>query len=126
MLRKFTYLAALAFLLVGVIGFFPLGKTILGPITTSHNLLHLGTGLVALCSAYQKPTLMATFFNIFSCLYFAVAILGHVFNGNIFNLLIVQAPLDNYLHLAIAISLFVVVTIITRLFSKKELIDNNE
>jgi Domain of unknown function (DUF4383) len=119
MLRKFTYFVSLAFLLVGMIGFFPIGKAILGPITTSHNLLHLGTGLVALYVAYQKPALTATFFNVFSCIYFAVAILGHIFNGNIFNLLFVQPPADTYLHMAIAIVLFAVVTTITRFFSKK-------
>jgi hypothetical protein len=68
MLRRFTYFAALAFLLVGAIGFSPIGKVILGSITTSHNLLHLNTGLVALYVAYQKPTLTATFFKVFSCI----------------------------------------------------------
>lgn len=119
MLRKFTYFTALAFLLVGAIGFYPIGKAILGPITTSHNLLHLGTGLVALYVAYQKPALTTIFFKVFSCIYFTIAIFGHIFNGNIFNLLIVQPPTDTYLHTAIAIVLFAVVTIITRVFAKK-------
>jgi hypothetical protein len=113
-LSKFTYFAAVAFVIVGTIGFFPIGKAILGPISTSHNLLHLGTGLVALYVGYQKRSMMAMFFNGFAGLYFAVAILGHIFNGNIFSLLIVQPPIDTYLHLVIAIGLFAVLTIVTR------------
>lgn len=118
MLKKFTYLAAVAFLVVGTIGFFPIGKDILGPISPSHNLLHLGTGIAALYVANQTRSLMAMFFNSFAGLYFAVAILGHIFNGNIFNLLIVQPPLDTYLHLVIAVALFAVVTMITRFSGK--------
>lgn len=94
MLKKFTYLAAVAFLVVGTIGFFPIGKDILGPISPSHNLLHLGTGIAALYVANQTRSLMAMFFNSFAGLYFAVAILGHIFNGNIFNLLRTYALTD--------------------------------
>jgi Domain of unknown function (DUF4383) len=126
MLRKFTYFTAISFLLVGAIGFFPIGQVILGPISISHNLLHLGTGLVALYVAYRKPALTATFFKVFSCIYFAIAIFGHILNGNIFNLLFVQPPIDTYLHMAIAIALFAAMTIITRFFGKKELIKNNK
>jgi Domain of unknown function (DUF4383) len=110
MLRKFTYLFGVAFTLVGIAGFLPNGHEILGVkahhITVFHNLVHLSTGLTALYFAYKKPTLLTTYFTVFSPFYFSLGILGFIFNGNIFNLILVEAA-DNLLHMAVAMIGFI-------------------
>lgn len=121
MLKKFTYLSGFLLVLVGVLGFLPNAHKILGvqphQITVFHNLVHLITGLGAIYFAPQKTSLIKTYFNILGYVYFALGILGFVFNGNIFNLIIVE-PLDNFLHLSIAILGFSVGTIVPRFFGK--------
>ncbi len=121
MLRKFAYLSGSLLVLVGILGFLPNAHKILGvqphQITVFHNLVHLITGLGGVYFASRKTSLIKTYFNILGCVYFVLGILGFIFNGNIFNLLIVE-PLDNFLHLSIAILGFSVGTIIPRFFSK--------
>lgn len=121
MLKKFTYLLGLVFTLVGAAGFLPNGHEVLGvkahQITIPHNLLHLSTGLGAIYFAYKKPWLIEKFFTSFGCCYFVVGILGVVLNGNIFNLIIVE-PIDNSLHIVIAVLCFVVGFVIPRFFHK--------
>jgi Domain of unknown function (DUF4383) len=123
MLRTFTYLFGLAFTLVGVAGFLPNGHEILGvkahQITLFHNFVHLSTGLSALYFAYQKPALITAYFTVFSPFYFSLGILGFLFGGNIFNLILVE-PVDNLLHMAVAALGFVVGVILPRLLSKRK------
>jgi Domain of unknown function (DUF4383) len=122
MLKKFTYFFGLAFTFIGIAGFLPNGHAIIGvklhQITAFHNLIHLSTGLSAFYYAYQKPELIKTYFTIFAPFYFALGVFGFIFNGNIFNLVIVE-PIDNILHIVIAILCFFVNTIIPNLISKK-------
>jgi Domain of unknown function (DUF4383) len=122
MLRKFTYLFGALFTFVGTAGFLPNGHEILGVksdhVTAFHNLIHLSTGLSAFYCAYKKPVLIETYFTYFAPFYFLLGILGFVFNGNIFNLVIVEAA-DNSLHMAIAILSFIVGVIIPKFVSKK-------
>jgi Domain of unknown function (DUF4383) len=124
MLKKFTYLFGLAFTFVGIAGFLPDGNAIIGvkshQITAFHNLIHLSTGLSAFYFAHQKPRLINTFFTVFAPFYFALGVLGFIFNGNILNLVIVE-PIDNILHIAIAVLCFVIGTIIPNFISKKRI-----
>jgi hypothetical protein len=124
MLRKFTYLSGLILVLVGAVGFLPNAHEILGvephEVTVFHNFIHLITGLGAIYFAYKKPSLIKTYFNILGSVYLTFSIIGFAFNNNIFNLIIL-APLDNFLHLSIAILSFAIGTIIPKLFSKKSL-----
>jgi Domain of unknown function (DUF4383) len=121
MLKKFTYLCGLAFTFVGIAGFLPNGHEIIGvkphQITAFHNLIHLSSGLSAFYFAYQKPGLINTFFTVFAPFYFALGVLGFIFNGNIFNLVIVES-IDNIFHMAIGALCFVVGTIVPRFFGK--------
>jgi Domain of unknown function (DUF4383) len=122
MLKKFTYLFSLAFTLVGIAGFLPNGHAIIGvqahQITAFHNLIHLSTGLSAFYFISQKPSLINTYFTVFAPFYFALGVLGFVFNGNIFNLVIVE-PIDNLLHMVIATLCFIVGAVIPRFVRKK-------
>lgn len=124
MLKKFTYLSGLILVLVGSVGFLPNGHEILGvqphQITVFHNFIHLITGLGAIYFAYKKPSFIKTYFNILGSVYLTFSIIGFAFKNNIFNLIIL-APLDNFLHLCIAILSFAVGTIIPKLFVKKKL-----
>jgi len=73
-------------LLVGIFGFVPplapegllFGIFAVGPV---HNLVHLGTGIVALAVGVMGPGPSRTFFQVFAVIYGAVAILG-LFYGN--------------------------------------------
>jgi Domain of unknown function (DUF4383) len=122
MLRKFTYLFSLAFTLVGLAGFLPNGHAIIGvephQITAFHNLIHLSTGLSAFYFVSQKPGLLNTYFTVFAPFYFALGVLGFVFNGNMLNLVIVE-PIDNILHMAIAALCFIVGAVIPQFVSEK-------
>ena len=122
MLKKFTYSFGLILVLVGAVGFLPNSYKFLGvephQVTIFHNFIHFITGLGAIYFAYKKPSLIKTYFNIFGCVYLTFSILGFAFNNNIFNLIIL-APLDNFLHLSIAILSFAIGTIIPKLFGKK-------
>ena len=122
MLKKFTYLSGLILVLVGVVGFLPNAHKILGTkphqITVFHNFIHLITGLGAIYFAYKKTSLIKTYFNILGSVYLTFSIIGFAFDNNIFNLIIL-APLDNFLHLFIAVISFAVGTIIPNFFGKK-------
>jgi hypothetical protein len=122
MLKKFTYLFGVAFTFVGLAGFLPNGHAIIGvkshQITAFHNVIHLSTGLSAFYFAYQKPGLIRTYLTVFAPFYFALGVLGFIFNGNIFNLVIVE-PIDNFLHMMIATLCFVVGLVIPNLMREK-------
>lgn len=119
MLRKFTYLFGVAFTFVGIAGFLPNGHEIIGVkahhITAFHNLVHLGTGLSSLYFAYKKPAFLTDYFMVFSPFYFSLGILGFIFKGNIFNLILVEDA-DNILHMAVAIIGFIAGVLMPKFF----------
>ncbi|MDR7074254.1 DUF4383 domain-containing protein [Fictibacillus barbaricus] len=97
MASKFVKVLGIVFLILGVVGFF-LPMEGIFHLTTSHNIVHLASGIIALImsSSEAKSILYA---KVFGAVYLLVAILGlfmHDFAGIMFMIA------TNILHFVIA------------------------
>lgn len=95
--KNFAKILGVLFVLTGIIGFFfPFGKVF--DLTTTHNIVHLATGIIALLvSGSEKNS--AAFSKIFGFIYLLVAILG-LFTHNFIGIHFLTG--DNILHFVIA------------------------
>jgi uncharacterized membrane protein HdeD (DUF308 family) len=97
MASKFVKVLGIVFIILGVVGFF-LPMEGLFHLTTSHNIVHLASGVVALImSSSEAKSVM--FAKVFGFIYLLVAILGlfmHDFAGVMF------MAATNVLHFIIA------------------------
>jgi len=104
-LKCFAALFGLVFVVVGILGFVPAltpNGLLLNVfmVDNLHNIVHLGTGIIALLAA-TKEHLSRLFFQVFGIIYAVVAILGFFLKGNM--MLMQMNAADNWLHLGIAI-----------------------
>jgi len=107
---KFSWLLAVVFLLIGILGFFPnslFGEEALFHADTMHNVVHLLTGLIALIVAMNGTQASVLFLRIFGVVYLLVAVLGFLMIGTgeyvkLFGLAEVNAA-DNWLHLVLGV-----------------------
>ncbi len=105
--QKLAKLFGIVFILIGILGFIPgvtTGNHLFGifEVDVLHNIIHLGTGLIAL---WAMSTLANSrlFFKVFGVVYGAVTVLGLMATGgNVLGLITVNMA-DNLLNLVIAI-----------------------
>lgn len=112
MLKILAVLFGLAFIIFGILGFLPDFKTngllfgyfMVNPV---HNLIHLGTGVIALICGLASNMASKLFFILFGLVYLGLAIYGFYTGSTMVLDLVAINSADNFLHLGIAIvSLF--------------------
>ena len=90
-------------LLVGVIGFFT-PTVLLFDVNTTHNIVHVVSGILGLLAGLTVGGSYAKAFNIvFGIVYGLVALLGLLSVTAVVDLLVLNAA-DNFLHLVIAVA----------------------
>jgi len=104
LVKPLTWILGLVLTLVGVAGFFiPAGSLLLiFEVDTTHNVIHLLSGVIALGAAAKNEAAAALYLKLFGAVYVLVTVLGFTMAGDILGLFHVNMA-DNYLHLAIAV-----------------------
>ncbi len=102
MVRPFSTILGIVLILIGIAGFFVDGNLLWFQVDTIHNIVHLGSGVVALLAASMGSSYARLYLIIFGAVYGLVAIIG-VISGSIVGLFEVNTP-DNLLHTVIAAS----------------------
>lgn len=107
MATTLTWVLGLVLTLVGVLGFF--NDPVLGIFETdsTHNLIHLISGLVGLFAASKGATLSRQYLIVFGLVYAVVAVLGFMSGTDVLGLITINTA-DNYLHTAIAAACLIV------------------
>lgn len=105
-LRLWGVLFGIAFVAAGVMGYMPAfvpdGKLFgIFEVDSMHNMVHAGSGIVALLAAAASVAYCRLYFRVFGIVYGIVAIAGFLLAGNLMVMHVNMA--DNYLHLGIAI-----------------------
>lgn len=108
MLKLLAVLFGLTFIVIGIIGFLPDFKTNdllfgLFKVNPVHNLIHLGTGVIALLCGLGSRKSSKLFFILFGFIYLAIAIYGFYTGSEMMFDLIAVNQADNFLHLGIAL-----------------------
>lgn len=101
LVKPLTGILGLVLTVAGVAGFFVSGSLLGFEVDTTHNIIHLLSGLVALWAFNTSQSYSRTYLIIFGLVYALVTVLGFAMNGDILGLFTVNAA-DNYLHLVIA------------------------
>lgn len=102
LVKSVTWILGIVLLLVGLLGF--VNNPILGifEVDTTHNVIHLLSGIVALIAVSTSESYARLFLIVFGIVYALVTILGFAMGGDILGLFHTNTA-DNYLHAAIAI-----------------------
>jgi len=107
MLQKFSWLLAIVFIVVGVLGFVP-GVTTSGyflgifEVDTLHNIIHLVSGLAFLWAAVSAEKTARMVFQVFGVVYAAVAVVGLIQGGTVLGLISTNMA-DHILHAVLAV-----------------------
>lgn len=107
MLRTISKIFGLVLLAIGVLGFIP-GATpdddLLGVfhVDTLHNIIHLGSGAVALWAGFTSRKASRVYFQVFGLIYALVALLGLVYADEDILGLLANNTADTWLHVVIA------------------------
>lgn len=107
MIKKLSWIFAVVFLLVGILGFVP-GITsdghLLGifQVDTLHNIIHLVSGLVFLYAATAGAGMARTVFKVFGVVYALVAVIGLVQGDTVLGLIGTNMA-DHVLHVVLAV-----------------------
>ncbi len=107
LVKPLTGILGLVLTLVGVAGFFVPGMLLIFEVNTTHNIVHLASGLIGLFAFNSSQSASRTFLIIFGLVYGVVAILGFMMGGEILGFFHANEA-DNYLHLAISAACLVV------------------
>ena len=107
LVRPVTQLLGVVLTLVGIAGFFMGDMVLIFEVNTIHNIVHIGSGILALWAATAGKERM--FLLAFGIVYALVAAVGFLQGGDIFGLFHANTA-DNYLHAAIAVVCIVVGT----------------
>lgn len=105
-IQTWAWVFAVVLLVVGILGFVP-GITMDGhllgifAVDTTHNIVHLVTGLAALAAAMTSAANARLFFRVFGVIYAIVAVLGFIQGDMVLGLFVVNMA-DHLLHLVIA------------------------
>jgi hypothetical protein len=90
-------------LLVGLWGFFSSGMVLGFAVNTTHNIVHLVSGVILLWAGFGNKGASAPLWNkIFGLVYLVVAVLGLLSVGFVVDLLALNSA-DNWLHLVIGV-----------------------
>lgn len=105
-MKTWAMVFGVVFLAVGVLGFVPgisQDGMLLGlfEVDTTHNVIHLVSGILALAVATVATGYARLYFQVFGVVYALVTVLGFV-QGTVLGLFTVNMA-DNVLHLAIAV-----------------------
>lgn len=101
LVKPLTGILGLVLTLAGIAGFFVSGMLLMFEVNTTHNIVHLASGLIGLFAFNSSQSASRTFLILFGLVYGAVTILGFTMGGDILGLFMVNDA-DNWLHLAIA------------------------
>lgn len=101
LVKPLTGILGLVLTIVGIAGFFVSGSLLGFMVDTTHNIIHLLSGLVALWAFNTSQAYSRIYLIVFGLVYALVTVLGFAMNGDILGLFQVNTA-DNYLHLAIA------------------------
>jgi hypothetical protein len=104
--KPLAWLLGVVLTLVGLAGFFVDGQLLYFEVDTTHNLIHLASGLAALFAASKGPAASRLYLLVFGAVYALVTVLGF-WKGSVLGLISVNAA-DNWLHLAIAAASLIV------------------
>ena len=106
LVKPLTGILGLVLTIVGIAGFFTPGMLLEFQVDTTHNIVHIASGLVGLF-AYNSSQLYSRWYLIlFGLVYGAVTVLGFM-GGDILGLFMVNMA-DNYLHLGISAACLIV------------------
>lgn len=97
-----TGLLGVAFIVFGILGFVIGSPLYVFEVGTVHNILFIGSGLVALICAGMSYNSAKWYLILFGLVYGVLTILGFVNDGNILSIIHTNEA-DNYLHLGIAV-----------------------
>ena len=90
-------------LLIGVLGFFMNGSVMMFAVNSTHNIIHIISGLILVWAGFASGGQNSKTANIiFGIVYLLVAIAGFVNMTSIIDLLALNAA-DNWLHLLIGV-----------------------
>ncbi len=98
--KPVTWILGVVFVVVGVAGFLTDGNLLGFQVDSTHNIVHIVSGVVALLAASTGQSNARWYLVIFGLVYGLVTVLGFM-TGSVLGLFEVNAA-DNYLHLAIA------------------------
>ena len=110
--QKIAWVFGVAFILAGILGFIP-GITADGKllgifeVDAAENIIHLGTGALALIVAGVSAYYSKLYFRVFGVVYAFVTIVGFVQGTTVLGLFAVNTA-DNVLHLLIAVVALVI------------------
>lgn len=110
---QFSWVLAVVFILVGILGFFPnplVGEGAIFHTDMMHNIVHLASGVVALIVAMTSEKASIMYLYIFGAVYLLVTILGFMMlkgaeSVSLLGLLEINAY-DNWLHLVLGVVIF--------------------
>lgn len=108
MLKALAIIFGIVFILVGIAGFVPDlnkdGKLLdIFNLNVVHNLVHLGSGIVALLCGLSGIQASRLYFQIFGVIYAVVAVLGFYYVDAPILGLIANNMADTWLHVVIAV-----------------------
>lgn len=112
MIKNLSWLFAVVFIAVGILGFVPgvtSGDLLLGifEVDALHNLIHLASGLVFVWAALASEKTAYALFKVFGIVYAIVAVIGLVQGDTVLGLFGTNTA-DHVLHVALAIVLLYV------------------
>lgn len=93
-------LLGLVLTLIGIAGFFVGDMLLWFEVDTTHNIIHLASGLIGLFAASKGESAAKMYLILFGLVYAAVTVLGFM-NYDILGLIHVNDA-DNYLHAAVS------------------------
>jgi hypothetical protein len=107
MLQNLAKVFGLVLLAVGIMGFisgFTPDDELLGVfhVDPLHNLIHLGSGAIALWAGYISRHASRMYFQVFGVIYALVAVLGFMAGDSDILGLVANNTADNWLHVVIA------------------------
>ncbi len=108
--RMISFVFGTVFVAVGLLGFTPNPVVSIEgffAVNTVHNLVHILTGITFIACAYRFPGNESTVVKIIGLVYFAVTALGFMTSGNMMLGIIHINEADRWLHLGLAIAIFV-------------------
>jgi hypothetical protein len=103
--RTAAVIIGLAFLAVGVLGFFPnplISPTGFYAVNTAHNVVHLISGAVLLAGAYSSLGAEMAL-KIVGVVYALIAVLGFAIGGPMLLGLVAMNDMDHWLHAGLAV-----------------------
>lgn len=117
MLKNLAILFGVVFLLVGILGFFPVFTPVhsngmryllgLFEVGGIHNVIHIASGAAALAAGLNSERLSQLWFRVFGVVYAIVTVVGFVQKDTVLGIFHVNTG-DNFLHLALAVAILAV------------------